>query len=38
MIKQWRTYQKNFEYAADISFDEVCDVVEQMMDLLMVDL
>lgn len=33
MIKQWKTYQKDFEYATDISFDEVCDVVVQMMDL-----
>lgn len=32
MIKQWKTYQKDFEYAADISFDEVCDAVTQMMD------
>lgn len=31
MIKQWKTYQKDFEYAADISFDEVCDAVVQMM-------
>lgn len=33
MIKQWKTYQKDFEYAADVSFDEVCDAVVQMMDL-----
>lgn len=33
MIKQWKTYQKDFEYATDISFDEVCDVVVQMMDV-----
>lgn len=33
MIKQWSTYQKDFEYATDISFDEVCDAVMQMMDL-----
>ena len=33
MIKQWKTYQKDFEYATDISFNEVCDVVVQMMDL-----
>lgn len=35
MIKQWKTYQKDFEYAADIHFNEVCDVVVQMMDLCM---
>lgn len=33
MIKQWRTYQREFEYASDISFDEVCDAVVQMMGL-----
>ena len=33
MIKQWRTYQIDFEYATDISFDEVCDAVVRMMDL-----
>ena len=32
MIRQWRTYQKDFEYATDISFDEACDAVVQMMD------
>ena len=33
MIKQWQTYQKNFEYASDVSYDDVCDAVIQMMDL-----
>lgn len=33
MNSQWRTYQKNYEYAADISFDEVCDAVMHIMDL-----
>lgn len=33
MNSQWRTYQKNFEYAADISFDESCDAVMHMMDI-----
>lgn len=37
MIKQWRTYQNDFEYATDISFDEVCDAVVQMMDLCIGD-
>lgn len=37
MIKQWSTYQKDFEYATDISFDEVCDAVVQMMDLCFKD-
>lgn len=33
MIKQWRTYQREFEYASDISFDEACDAVVRMMGL-----
>lgn len=33
MIRQWQTYQKNFEYASDVSYDDVCDAVIQMMDL-----
>ena len=33
MNSQWRTYRKNFEYAADISFDEACDAVMHMMDM-----
>lgn len=37
MIKQWSTYQKDFEYAADISYDEVCNAVVQMMDLCFKD-
>ena len=35
MVKQWKTYQKDFEYAVDINFDDVCDAVVQMMDLCM---
>lgn len=34
MIKQWKTYKKDFKYASDISFDEVCDAVVQIMDLI----
>lgn len=30
MIKQWRTYQKDCEDAADINFDEICDAVVQI--------
>lgn len=33
MKKQWQTYQKDFEYADDINFDDVCDAVVQMMTL-----
>lgn len=31
MIKQWKIYQKDFEYASNISFDDVCDSVIEMM-------
>ncbi len=33
MIEQWKIYQKDFEYAKDITFDEVCNAAEQMMDV-----
>lgn len=32
MQKQWKNYQKDFEYATDIIFKDVCDVVVQIMD------
>lgn len=32
MLRQWQNYQKDFEYASDINFGEVCDAVIQMMD------
>lgn len=31
MHKQWNNYKNDFEYAADISFEEVCDTVVQLM-------
>ncbi len=34
MRKQWYNYQKDFEYATDIVFEETCDAVVQLMDLL----
>jgi len=34
MQKQWYNYQKDFEYATDIVFEETCDAVVQLMDLL----
>lgn len=37
MIKQWQIYQKDFEYAAHISFTQVCEAVVQMMDLCVGD-
>ena len=35
MQKQWDNYQKDFEYATDIAFVEVCDVVVKLTDNLM---
>lgn len=32
MQKQWKNYQKDFEYAKNIMFNETCDVVVQLMD------
>lgn len=32
MHRQWNNYQKNFEYAVDIAFDDVCDVIEGLME------
>lgn len=34
MKKQWGNYQKDFDYAAEITFSDVCDSVVHMMDLL----
>ncbi len=32
MQKQWDNYKKDFEYAADIAFEDTCDAVVQLMD------
>lgn len=32
MQEQWQAYQKNFEYAKDVDFGDVCDVVGRIMD------
>lgn len=32
MQKQWKNYQKDFEYATDIAFEDACDVVVELMD------
>ena len=32
MQEQWQAYQKNFEYAKDVDFGDVCDVVVRIMD------
>lgn len=37
MREQWKNYQKNFEYAQNIEFDEVCDVIVQMMSLYVLE-
>ena len=34
MINLWKIYQKDFEYAVDISFDDVCDAVMQIMNCI----
>ncbi len=35
MQKQWNNYQKDFEYATDIAFEDACDAVVQLMDSIM---
>ncbi len=32
MQKEWYNYQKDFEYATDIAFEDVRDTVVQLMD------
>ncbi len=32
MQRQWKNYQKDFEYAEDIAFEDACDVVVELMD------
>lgn len=34
MQRQWKNYQKDFEYATNIAFEDVCDVVVELMDKL----
>ena len=34
MQKQWDNYQKDFEYAMDIAFEDACDTVVKLMDSL----
>jgi hypothetical protein len=31
MQQRWLKYQKDFEYASDIAFDDTCDTVVQIM-------
>lgn len=35
MQNQWDNYRKDFEYAADIAFGDVCDTIVQLMENLM---
>ena len=35
MQKQWDNYQKDFEYATDITFEDTCDAVAKWVDNLM---
>lgn len=35
MQEQWLKYQKNFEYASDVVFQDACDTVVQIMDEIM---
>lgn len=32
MQRQWKNYQKDFEYTMDIAFGDACDVVVELMD------
>lgn len=34
MKRQWDNYRKDFDYAAEIKFEETCDAVVAMMDEL----
>lgn len=34
MEKQWKNYQKDFDYAAGIEFSDACDAVVTLMDRL----
>ena len=34
MQKQWKNYQKDFEYATDIALEDACDVVVELMENL----
>ena len=38
MQEQWKAYQQNFEYAADVDFEDACDTVVQIMEILEYDI
>ena len=33
MVERWRIYQKDFEYAREIDFNDACDAIHHMMRL-----
>ena len=35
MQRQWKNYQKDFEYARDIAFEDVCKVVVELIDKIL---
>lgn len=34
MKRQWRNYQKNFDYAKEIQFEDACDTIITLMNKL----
>lgn len=34
MNKQWKKYQKDFAYASEVSFEDVCNTVTRIMDII----
>ena len=36
MQRQWKNYQKDFEYATGIAFEDACDVVVELMEKMIV--
>jgi len=35
MLKYWLNYQKDFEYASDVTFTDICDTIMQLMEEIM---
>jgi hypothetical protein len=34
MEQRWEAYQKDFAYAGDIKFEEICDIIIEMMKVM----
>ena len=34
MTSRWNDYRNDFDYAAGIGFDEVCDAIIEIMDMI----